>query len=139
MGKPFITGSRNSKEMLHVGVEILRDGGSAMDAVEATIKAVEENPLDTGVGLGGIPNLLGVPQMDASIMDGKTLKFQFNAKVQGRAKFGPLLLNCKALEIEFPFKYQSTLNISPGRPKLQIDVESEIKVIEGDAFESSSK
>ena len=39
--------------MLKVGDEILRDGGSAMDAVEATIRAVEENPLDPVVGLGG--------------------------------------------------------------------------------------
>ena len=66
MVKPFIIGTSNARDMLREGVEVLRGGGSAMDAVEATIRAVEENPLDTGVGLGGIPNLLGVPQLDAS-------------------------------------------------------------------------
>jgi len=50
---PFIIGTGNARDMLKVGDEILRDGGSAMDAVEATIRAVEENPLDPVVGLGG--------------------------------------------------------------------------------------
>jgi len=74
MVKPFIIGTRNAKDMLNLGVEILRNGGSAMDAVEAAVNAVEENPLDRGVGLGGTPNLLGVTQLDASIMDGRTLR-----------------------------------------------------------------
>ena len=54
-----------------------------MDAVEASIRAVEANPDDTSVGLGGIPNLLGVPQMDASIMDGRTMKTGAVAAVEG--------------------------------------------------------
>jgi len=83
MVKPFIIGTRNAMEMLPIGAEILRDGGSAMDAVEATIRAVEENPLDSGVGLGGTPNLLGVPQLDASIMDGRTLRTGAVAAVEG--------------------------------------------------------
>lgn len=60
--------------MLKIGTELLAKKGSAVDAVEATIRAVEENPLDLSVGIGGIPNLLGIPQLDASIMDGKTRK-----------------------------------------------------------------
>lgn len=69
-----IIGTRNAKEMLHIGAEILRKNGSAIDAVEATVNAVENNPLDQTVGYGGIPNLLGEVELDASIMDGKTLK-----------------------------------------------------------------
>jgi beta-aspartyl-peptidase (threonine type) len=83
MVKPFIIGTHNAKDMLHHGAEILRNGGSAMDAVEATIRAVEANPDDTSVGLGGIPNMLGVPQMDASIMDGATMKTGAVAAVEG--------------------------------------------------------
>jgi len=83
MVKPFIIGTRNAGEMLPIGVEILRDGGSAMDAVEAAIRAVEANPMDSGVGLGGTPNLLGVPQLDASIMDGRTLGTGAVAAVEG--------------------------------------------------------
>ncbi len=58
--------------MIHLGAKVLREGGSAMDAVEAAVNAVEDNPLDSGVGVGGTPNLLGVTQLDASIMDGRT-------------------------------------------------------------------
>jgi beta-aspartyl-peptidase (threonine type) len=83
MVRPFIIGTRNSKDMLQFGAEALRNGGSAIDAVEATIRVVEANPDDTSVGLGGIPNLLGVPQMDASIMDGATMKTGAVAAVEG--------------------------------------------------------
>jgi len=74
MVKPFIIGTVNARDFLHIGKEILRRGGSALDAVEATVNAVENNPMDTSVGLGGVPNMLGVVQLDASIMDGRTLK-----------------------------------------------------------------
>jgi len=56
-----------------MGMKILRAGGSALDAVEATIRAVESNPDDHSVGYGGLPNILGQVELDASIMDGKTL------------------------------------------------------------------
>ena len=72
--KPFIIGTRNSGEFLYTGAEILKNGGSAIDSVEASIKLVESNPKDDSVGYGGIPNLLGVVELDASIMDGKTLR-----------------------------------------------------------------
>jgi len=72
MVKPFIIGTRNARDMIHLGAKVLREGGSAMDAVEAAVNAVEDNPLDSGVGVGGTPNLLGVTQLDASIMDGGT-------------------------------------------------------------------
>ena len=83
MVKPFIIGTRNSKNMLHLGVEILKAGGSAIDAVEAATNAVEENPEDTSVGLGGLPNIMGVVQLDASIMDGKTMRTGAVAAVEG--------------------------------------------------------
>lgn len=72
--KPFLIGTRNAKAFLPIGVKILREGGSAIDAVEAAVRGVEDNPLDTSVGYGGIPNILGDVELDASIMDGRTLK-----------------------------------------------------------------
>ena len=81
--KPFIIGTRNSGEFLYAGTEILRNGGSAIDAVEATTKLVEINPKDDSVGYGGIPNLLGEVELDASIMDGKTLKTGAVGAVKG--------------------------------------------------------
>ncbi|MCW4014314.1 MAG: isoaspartyl peptidase/L-asparaginase [Candidatus Bathyarchaeota archaeon] len=73
MVKPFIIGTRNSGDYLHGGAKVLREGGSALDAIEAATRLVEMNPNDTSVGLGGIPNILGVQEMDASMMCGKTM------------------------------------------------------------------
>jgi beta-aspartyl-peptidase (threonine type) len=67
-----IIGSSNARVGLERGMAILRAGGSALDAVEMAIRAVESNPEDHTVGLGGLPNLVGVVELDASIMDGAT-------------------------------------------------------------------
>jgi len=74
MTEPFIIGTRNAGEFLHAGARILKDGGCALDAVEASTRLVEDNPGDSSVGSGGIPNILGVQEMDASVMCGKTMK-----------------------------------------------------------------
>ena len=71
--KPFLIGTHNAGPFLHAGVAALAEGGSALDAVEAATRLVELNVEDTSVGVGGIPNLLGVQEMDASIMCGETL------------------------------------------------------------------
>jgi beta-aspartyl-peptidase (threonine type) len=55
-------------------VDVLRGGGSAVDAVVAGIKPVEANPNDHSVGFSGLPNLLGEVELDASIMDGRGLR-----------------------------------------------------------------
>lgn len=83
MIKPFIIGTHNAENMLHVGVEILKKGNTAIDAIEAATRLVELNPDDTSVGLGGIPNLLGYQEMDASIMCGKTLRTGAVGAVKG--------------------------------------------------------
>ena len=54
-------------------VAALRSGLSALDAVEAGIRPVESDPAIDSVGVGGWPNLLGWVELDASIMDGRTL------------------------------------------------------------------
>lgn len=69
----LLIGSVNAGIGFADGMEILRAGGSALDAVEAVIRAVESNPDDHSVGYGGLPNILGVVELDASIMDGETL------------------------------------------------------------------
>lgn len=74
MVKPFIIGTHNAGPFLYAGVKVLAKGGSALDAVEAATRLVESNPDDTSVGLGGIPNILGVQEMDASLMCGRTLR-----------------------------------------------------------------
>jgi len=69
----LLIGSANARVGLDDGMAILRDGGTAVDAVVATIRRVEANEEDHSVGLGGRPNLLGEVELDASIMDGRTL------------------------------------------------------------------
>ena len=68
---------------LAAGVELLRAGASAMDAVEAAVRVVESNEADHYVGVGGLPNLLGEVELDASIMDGATRRAGAVAAVRG--------------------------------------------------------
>jgi L-asparaginase / beta-aspartyl-peptidase len=73
-GHGLVVASSNGRVGIGAAVQALRDGGSALDAVEAGIRLVESNTADNSVGLGGLPNILGVVELDASIMDGTTLK-----------------------------------------------------------------
>lgn len=60
------------EEALHTGYKVLNDGGSALDAVEAAINSLEDNPLFNS-GRGSALNENAEIEMDASIMDGKDL------------------------------------------------------------------
>jgi beta-aspartyl-peptidase (threonine type) len=68
----LLVGSRNARVGFSEGMRVLRSGGSALDAVEATIRVVESSPKDHSVGYGSLPNILGQVELDASIMDGRT-------------------------------------------------------------------
>lgn len=57
---------------LQIGEFILKNGGSAMDAVEATVIALEDNPR-FNAGKGSVFTHDETHEMDASIMDGVTL------------------------------------------------------------------
>ncbi|MEO9953369.1 isoaspartyl peptidase/L-asparaginase [Nonlabens sp.] len=59
-------------ESIKAGHEILRNGGSAMDAVEASIRIMENSPLFNS-GKGAVFTHDGINSLDASFMDGKTL------------------------------------------------------------------
>lgn len=52
--------------------QLLRDGKPALEALEQGIRAVEANTADESVGRGGYPNALGVMELDAGVMDGRT-------------------------------------------------------------------
>jgi len=70
----IVVASSNGNVGIRQAVEVLRSGGSALDAVVAGIKPVEANPEDHSVGYSGLPNLLGVVELDASIMEGRGLR-----------------------------------------------------------------
>ncbi len=56
-------------EALDIGEQILKGGGSSLDAVEATINSMEDNPLFNS-GKGAVFTHDGTNSMDASIMTG---------------------------------------------------------------------
>ena len=60
-------------EALAAGFEVLEKGGSSMDAVETTIRIMEDSPL-FNAGKGAVFTNAGTNELDASIMDGGTLK-----------------------------------------------------------------
>ena len=57
---------------VNIGYDILEKGGSGLDAVEQVIRYFEDNPL-FNAGKGCVLTADGKPELDASIMDGKTL------------------------------------------------------------------
>lgn len=56
---------------LEAGSTILDAGGSALDAVEAAVKILEDDP-NFNAGRGSVFTFDGINEMDASIMDGRT-------------------------------------------------------------------
>ncbi|MBL1232705.1 MAG: isoaspartyl peptidase/L-asparaginase family protein [Flavobacteriales bacterium] len=60
------------QEALDSGYAILKNGGSAIDAVEKTIVVMEDSPL-FNAGKGAVYTNAATNELDASIMDGKTL------------------------------------------------------------------
>lgn len=70
----IVISSANGKIGTSRAMRVLRQGGSALDAVEAGAREVERNAADQSVGLGGLPNVLGEVRLDGLIMDGRTLR-----------------------------------------------------------------
>jgi L-asparaginase / beta-aspartyl-peptidase len=63
------------------GWQILKQGGSALDAAEAAVVVLEDNPI-FNAGTGSTLNSLGEVEMDAAIMEGETLSAGAVAAVQ---------------------------------------------------------
>ena len=63
---------RDLEEAISAGFSILENNGSSIDAVEATIKILENSDL-FNAGKGSVLSYDGVVEMDASIMDGSNL------------------------------------------------------------------
>src|SRR5262245_18569049 len=56
-----------------VALDLLGKGRPALDAAIAGAQAVEDDPKVNSVGYGGLPNSIGTVQLDACVMDGRTL------------------------------------------------------------------
>jgi N4-(beta-N-acetylglucosaminyl)-L-asparaginase len=70
--RPLIISSSNGLKHLDAGMEILKKGGDTLDAVLAVVTQVEDDPADTSVGYGGLPNEEGEVELDAQVMHGPT-------------------------------------------------------------------
>ena len=55
-------------------VRLLAGGAGGLDAIEAGIRLIEADPSVRTVGRGGWPNILGEVELDASLMDGTSLR-----------------------------------------------------------------
>lgn len=83
------------KEAALIGWQVLRDGGSALDAVEAAVCALEDNP-EFNAGTGACLAIDGNIQLDAGIMEGAHLQVGAVAGVE-RIK-NPITLARRVLE-----------------------------------------
>ena len=61
------------KQALTAGYAILQRGGSSLDAVEAAVRIMEDNPL-FNAGKGAVFTAAGTNELDAAIMNGADLK-----------------------------------------------------------------
>ena len=70
--KVIVISSGNGMSAVAKAMEMLRSGSDALDAVVAGVNIVEDDPNDTSVGYGGLPNEDGVVELDAAVMHGPT-------------------------------------------------------------------
>jgi L-asparaginase / beta-aspartyl-peptidase len=80
---------------LDAGSKILAEGGTSMDAVAAAIMVMEDDP-NFNAGKGAVFTWDGTNEMDASIMDGKTLSAGSVAGINGTRN--PILLARAVME-----------------------------------------
>lgn len=70
--KPIVISSANGLKAVSKAMEMIRSGAPALDSVIAAVNIVEDDPNDTSVGYGGLPNEDGVVELDAAVMHGPT-------------------------------------------------------------------
>ncbi len=116
MTTPVMIASERGQVGILDAVAVLRAGGSALDAVEVAVRAAEANLDDHYVGVGGIPNLVGDVELDASIMDGLTRRVGAVAAVQGFPH--PITIARSVLE-RLP---QHVLLVGAGAERFAVDV-----------------
>jgi len=69
---PIIVCANNGFNYLDDAYAFLKGGGDTLDAAIQVVKGPENDPKDTSVGLGGLPNEEGVVELDACCMHGPT-------------------------------------------------------------------
>jgi beta-aspartyl-peptidase (threonine type) len=104
---------------IEAGYRILKENGSAVDAVEAAVKSFEDNPL-FNAGRGSALNADGEVEMCASIMDGKNLNSGAVAIVQNVKN--PVSLS-KAIMLNTSYRFLGADGALDFAKKIKIELE----------------
>lgn len=67
-----VIASGNGLESVKLARKMILEGADPLDAVIAGVNLVEDDPKDTSVGYGGLPNEDGIVELDAAVMHGPT-------------------------------------------------------------------
>ncbi|MGB2985086.1 MAG: N(4)-(beta-N-acetylglucosaminyl)-L-asparaginase, partial [Phycisphaerae bacterium] len=73
-GGPVVIASANGLAATEKAASMIRSGADTLDAVIAGVNLLEEDPEDTSVGYGGLPNEDGVVELDSCVMHGPTCR-----------------------------------------------------------------
>lgn len=81
--KNIVISSANGLPACARAMELIKGGGDTLDAVIAGVNINEEDPEDSSVGYGGLPNEEGIVELDASVMHGPTRRAGSVASIRG--------------------------------------------------------
>ena len=81
--KNIVISSENGLRACAKAMEMLRSGADTLDAVIAGVNINEEDPADSSVGYGGLPNEEGIVELDASVMHGPSRRAGSVAAIRG--------------------------------------------------------
>ncbi len=73
-GAPVLITSANGVAAAEKAMSMIGSGSDALDAIIAGVNIVEDDPEDTSVGYGGLPNEEGVVELDAAVMHGPSIR-----------------------------------------------------------------
>src|SRR5580693_6408200 len=79
----LVISSDNGLRACARAMDLLHAGRDTLDAVIAGVNINEEDPEDTSVGYGGLPNEEGVVELDACVMHGPTRRAGSVASIRG--------------------------------------------------------
>lgn len=116
---------------LDIGVDVLKQGGTSLDAVEQVIRYLEDDPL-FNAGRGAVFNAAGQHELDSSIMDGKTLGCGGVAAV--RTVRHPISLARLVME-----KTEHVLLTTDGAEKFADEMGSKIERVENSWFSTEKR
>ncbi len=70
--RPAAVSSGNGLRATETALEAIRAGLGTLEGVVSGVNRVEQDPDDRTVGYGGLPNAMGVVQLDSQVYDGST-------------------------------------------------------------------